>query len=99
MTDARPATLLLAYRKIHAIDAEAGTRVVCRHGALWITVDGDSRDYVLERGETFIAPPHARTLVYALADSRVDLVALQSRKHTMPTLSRFHAMPLMKAAR
>lgn len=92
-------TLLLAHREVRSIDDAGSLRLVCREGSVWITVDGDSRDYVLERGEAFVAPPQARTLVYALADARVDLVACHSRNETIPTLSRFHAMPLMKAAR
>jgi len=99
MTADRPATLLLAHRQVRSLEDPDGMRLACRQGTVWITIDGDSRDYVLERGQSFVVPPHARTLVYALADARVDLVACHSRNETIATLSRFHAMPLMKAAR
>jgi hypothetical protein len=96
---AAPATLLLARRQVHTIEDAGGLEIACRLGTLWITIDGDATDYVVERGETFFVAPHARALVYALADARVDLVACQSRKDTMPMFSRFQPMPLMKAAR
>jgi len=91
--------LTLARRQVHKIEDVGGVRIVCRKGTVWITVDGDATDHVLERGETFVAPPQARALVSALADARIDLLACQSRKQTMPISSRFQPIPLMKAAR
>ena len=92
-------TLTLSPRQVHSIDDPSGLRIACREGTLWITLDNDDRDWIVEAGETFEAPRQARALLYALGPTRVDLVALQSRNETMPTFSRFHAMPLMKAAR
>ena len=92
-------TLTLAARQLHAIADPSELRIVCREGALWITLDNDERDWVVEAGESFEAPLQARALLYALGPTRVDLVALQSRNETIPTFSKFHAMPLMKAAR
>jgi hypothetical protein len=92
-------TLTLAPREVRAIDDPSAVRIACREGALWITLDNDPRDWVVEAGETFEAPLQARALLYALGPTRVDLVALQSRNETMVTFTRFHAMPLMKAAR
>jgi quercetin dioxygenase-like cupin family protein len=91
--------LMLARRQVHKIEDAGGMRIVCRSGTVWITVDGDATDYVLERGETFVAPPQARALVYALADARIDLVECQSRKLTMQMFRKFQPMPLTKAAR
>jgi hypothetical protein len=91
--------ILLAPRELHAIADAAGVRLTCRSGAVWITVDGDAQDYVLEAGETFAESRHARLLLYALGTARIDVVECHSRKETMATLSRFQAMPLMKAAR
>ena len=91
-------SLPLSRRQIHRIDDARGLRIRCREGSVWVTVDGDPRDYVLERGQSF-DPKGGPTLVYALADARVDLVACQSRKETMAMFRRFQAMPLMKAAR
>lgn len=92
-------TLTLAARQVHTVDDSWAVRIACREGALWITLDNDARDWIVEAGESFEAPRQARALLYALGPTRVDLVALQSRNDTMPTFSRFQAMPLMKAAR
>jgi hypothetical protein len=91
--------LLLAPRELHSIDDAANVRISCRSGSVWITLDNDNKDYVLEAGESFTASVHARALVYALGTARVDLTECQSRKDTTPMFNRFHAMPLMKAAR
>lgn len=90
---------LLSRRQLHSIEDASGVRITCRAGALWVTIDNDLTDYVLEPGETFVTSAHARALVYALRDSRMDLVACQSRNETIATLSRFQPMPLMNAAR
>lgn len=41
------------------------------HGELWITQEDDSRDIVLETGQSLQTAPHGRTVVYALSDARV----------------------------
>jgi hypothetical protein len=91
--------ILLAPRELHSIPDAANVRIACRAGAVWITLDNDAKDYVLEAGESFTPAVHARALVYALGTARVDLTECQSRKETTPMFSRFHAIPLMKAAR
>ena len=96
-----PTFVTLAPRQLHGVPDACGVRISCRAGAVWITLDNDPKDYVLEAGESFVTPRHARALVYAIGTARIDLEDLQcqSRKQTMPMFSRFHAMPLMKAAR
>ena len=47
----------------------AGAHIVCRSGCLWITLDGDLRDFVLEAGESFTTTEHRRALIYALKPS------------------------------
>jgi len=53
----------------HAVDIE------CTHGALWITLDHDRRDIVLEPGEHFRSDLHRRALVAALEPSCVRFSA------------------------
>jgi hypothetical protein len=97
---AETALVLLAPRQLHNIPDASGVTVACRSGSVWITVDNDPNDYVLEAGETFVTPEHERALVYALTTARIDVVVeRQSRNETMPTFKRFHAMPLTNAAR
>ncbi|HEY8047641.1 MAG TPA: DUF2917 domain-containing protein [Ramlibacter sp.] len=94
-----PALIVLAPRQLHTIADASGVEIACRSGAVWITVDGDLNDYVLEAGDTFVTDKRARVLVYALGAARIDLAQLQSRKDTMVMLSRFHPIPLTNAAR
>jgi hypothetical protein len=91
--------VMLAPRQLHTIPDASGVRITCRAGAVWITVDNDPEDYVLETGEMFTTSRHARVLVYALGTARIDLVECQSKKDTMQMFKRFHPMPLTNAAR
>lgn len=91
--------LTLAARQVHAIDDPSAVRIVVREGTLWITLDNDWRDFIVEAGQTFETPRQARALLYALGPARVDLVALQSRNETIATFNRFQPIPLMNAAR
>ena len=53
----------------HEVDIE------CTSGALWITLDHDRRDIVLEPGERFRSDSHRRALVAALEASCVRFSA------------------------
>ena len=100
-----PDSLRLDKKALHSLADGVGIVVTCAEGAVWLTLDGDARDFVLEAGQTFEAQEHGRILIYALAPSRVSLAAAApastrtrySRKTTMLTFSRFQAMPLRNA--
>ena len=107
-----PAELQLQHRALYSVDDASQLLFHCREGALWITLDNDERDFVIEAGEEFSTPEHRRALVYALQPSRFYVepaarsietpparLARNSRKSTMETFSRFHPMPFRKAAR
>ena len=100
---ALPHDLRLAHKALYSLPDACGLALTCDEGVLWLTVDGDPRDFVLEAGETFQTQDHGRVLIYALADSRISIEALQrtrySRDATMLMFSRFHAIPFRKAAR
>jgi Protein of unknown function (DUF2917) len=53
----------------HDVDIE------CQSGTVWITLDHDQRDIVLERGERFRSDAHRRALVAALEPSCVRFSA------------------------
>jgi len=53
----------------HDVDIE------CQSGTVWITLDDDQRDIVLERGERFRSDAHRRALVAALEPSCVRFSA------------------------
>lgn len=61
------ASLLLPRGGVIRLTDAAGTRVTCRSGAAWITLDDDRRDIVLEAGDQFVIDRAGLTLVCALA--------------------------------
>lgn len=46
-----------------------GQRVECLGGCVWITLDGDRRDIVVEGGQAFTADRDQRALIHALEAS------------------------------
>lgn len=53
-------------RQVVRLGDASGLRVACEQGTLWITIDGELRDIVLEPGEGVTIASHADTLVQAL---------------------------------
>jgi hypothetical protein len=51
----------------------AGVQILCREGSLWITLDGDPRDILLDAGASYTPSEHRRALIYALAPSSLSL--------------------------
>ncbi len=51
----------------------AGLSIVCRRGTVWITLDGDVRDFVLERCESFSTAEHRRALIYAMQPACISI--------------------------
>lgn len=45
-----------------------GDMIVCTAGVLWLTMEGDSEDYLLRSGERFVAKRHGAVVVQALSD-------------------------------
>jgi hypothetical protein len=70
----RPA-INLDRNEIAAFENARGARILCTFGALWITLDDDRRDIVLETGESFDVDRDGRVLVMATQPS--SLVVLQ----------------------
>jgi hypothetical protein len=101
-----PSHLQLERKALYSIADASGVAVTCAEGAVWLTLDGDEQDYVLEAGESFETPEHRRALVYAFEPSRISLASSEPmpctryrRNTTMEMFSRFQAMPFRKAAR
>jgi hypothetical protein len=74
-TDSLPKDLNLARHAIHSLRDAAGVQIGCTEGTVWLTLDGDSRDIILEAGEVFAATEHRRALIYAMQPSRISLVS------------------------
>ncbi|MEO7391523.1 MAG: DUF2917 domain-containing protein [Ramlibacter sp.] len=70
-----PADLRLARRALLTIDDAAGVDLACHEGSLWITLDHDTRDIVVEAGGRFTTQEHRRAVIYAMEPSRLTLVA------------------------
>ncbi|RYF43452.1 MAG: DUF2917 domain-containing protein [Comamonadaceae bacterium] len=86
--------LLLEPRAIHRIADAAALQVTCREGSVWITLDGDPRDIVLEAGECFSTREHRRALIYAFGRARLRLSPLAAPA----TAARSRVQPCVPAA-
>ena len=64
----------------------AAVQIECRSGSLWITLDGDPRDFIVEAGETFSTPARTPAIVYAL-QAAVLLVQAQRPAAPSPALA------------
>ncbi len=71
-------TLSLAKSRIETLPRGRAQLVECLAGTLWVTVDAQPEDIVLEAGEQFVAPAGERTLVYALSDAQLRVGPLVS---------------------
>ena len=65
--------LALAAGQTFALDDACGTRIEPYEGTLWITEEGEIEDFVVAAGEAFVVTRPGRTLVQAMAASRVAL--------------------------
>lgn len=65
--------LRLAHRALQSFPDAAGLEFCCREGSVWVTLDGDPRDYILEAGESFTTAEHRRAVVYAFETSVVTV--------------------------
>ena len=49
-------------------DICAGDTIICTNGVLWVTQEGDPEDYLLKKGEKFVANHFGLVLVQAFDD-------------------------------
>ena len=64
--DSRQARLDLQQDQVARLTQACRVRIACLAGTTWITIDGDPRDVVLERGESFVVDSNADVIVTAL---------------------------------
>lgn len=67
--------LNLEHRALFNLPDAAGVQIVCREGSVWITLDNDLRDYVLEAGDSFTNTEHKRALIYAMRPSTIAVTS------------------------
>jgi len=76
-TTPSPFDLSLAHKAMFSVSDASGVQIVCRTGSLWITLDDDPRDVVLDAGESFLTTEHRRALIYAMEESSLSLAMAQ----------------------
>lgn len=69
----REVNFTLEPRSMFSVPEGSTLEIRCLAGSLWITLDHDGRDIVIDAGGCFAVPPGRRAIVYALGESRVML--------------------------
>ena len=73
MTDSSPLDLTLAHQAMFSVSDAAGVQITCHEGSLWVTLDDDQRDIVVDAGSSFLTTEHRRALIYAMKPSSLSL--------------------------
>ena len=68
-------SLNLQRRAMFSVPDAADVRIACVEGAVWITLDNDPRDVMLDAYGVFSTPEHRRAIVYALKPSVITVAA------------------------
>lgn len=64
----------LTANQLVTIEGQAGMSIHCLYGQVWITQEGDWRDYIVPRGLRFVAPGAGRIVVNGAAEhSRIEV--------------------------
>jgi len=66
----------------------AGVDIQCQSGCVWLTLDDDPRDLVLEPGERFVGDIHRRVLVSAFEASSIAVSHALPAALPMPATTR-----------
>ena len=77
MTITAPGRFAMLRRTLLEVPPGRDLRVACGGGSLWLTLDNDRRDIVLERGDSIELAGDRRALVYALEDAVLELEAVR----------------------
>ncbi|MES2976360.1 MAG: DUF2917 domain-containing protein [Pseudomonadota bacterium] len=64
-----PFDLTLAHKAMFSVSDASGVQITCHTGSLWVTLDDDPRDVVLNPGDSFLTTEHRRALIYAMEES------------------------------
>ena len=77
-----PGALDLGDRQMVELPDTTGLQLRCDSGSLWITLDHDPRDIVLEAGQSFSGGMPRRAIVYALEASRLTVATASAQART-----------------
>jgi len=64
------------------IEDEPGTSIRVWWGALWVTQEGDARDYYLTAGESFTVDRRGTALATAMHSARISVTPPKVERHT-----------------
>jgi len=78
----------LAPHGLFEVADPAGRRIECSRGTVWLTLDGDTRDVILEAGESFFTTEHRRALVYALGAASLQVSECATQREAQGSLRR-----------
>jgi Protein of unknown function (DUF2917) len=68
-TPSSQSTTRLATGQLLSLPDACGTRIECLHGALWITIDNDPRDVLLDAGQAHTLESDSRAIVQPILGS------------------------------
>ena len=92
------ATVTLPARQLFELTGAAGVRILCTAGSLWLTVDHDVRDIVLQPGDSFEPASPARVLLYAFEPSTFALAEGPARATAAPRSLSWRPRPALGCA-
>jgi len=72
--DMKPAIINLRKGEIRRVHNGLGQRIEALNGSLWVTIDNDPRDIVVQPGEGFSVDRSGDTLISAMDDSQFVLL-------------------------
>ncbi len=65
--------LLKKHQLVTLNEAQPKMAIECKSGVIWVTHDGDRKDYVLQAGRSCVPNGNGNLVIEASADARVDL--------------------------
>jgi hypothetical protein len=71
------------------IEDEPGTSIRVWSGALWVTQEGDARDYYLTAGESFMVSHRGTTIATAMHRAHISVMPPQVERRTPRLLQLF----------
>lgn len=72
-------TVSLPARQLFELPDASAAHLLCTAGCLWLTLDGDPRDVILQPGDRFEEARPRRLLLYAIEPSAFQLAAAPRR--------------------
>lgn len=95
-TDTLTVDINMPHKAMQSIP-QGALRLVCREGSVWITLDHDQRDVVLNPGEHFTTRPQQRAIAYALESSVLRLEPVVCTRHAQTPRSRWWPQRLRRS--